>query len=73
MSDSSNSERFHALDATRAFAILIASHHYLVRSTFIGRVLNGRSHPFVAWPRVTNTAFASAANATPANPGTQTP
>ncbi len=33
-----------------AFAILFASYHYCVRSTFIGRILNGRSHPLVAWP-----------------------
>jgi peptidoglycan/LPS O-acetylase OafA/YrhL len=32
------------------FVILFASYHYLVRSTFIGRMLNGRSHPLVAWP-----------------------
>jgi peptidoglycan/LPS O-acetylase OafA/YrhL len=33
-----------------AFAILFTSYHYLVRSTFIGQVLNGRRYPFVAWP-----------------------
>jgi peptidoglycan/LPS O-acetylase OafA/YrhL len=33
-----------------AFALLFASYHYLVRSTFIGLVLNGRPYPFVAWP-----------------------
>ncbi len=33
-----------------AFPLLFASYHCLVRSTFIGRVLNGQSHPFVAWP-----------------------
>jgi hypothetical protein len=33
-----------------AFVLLFASYHFLVRSTFIGRVLNGRSHPFIAWP-----------------------
>jgi hypothetical protein len=33
-----------------AFVILFGSYHYLVRSTFIGRLLNGQSHPFVAWP-----------------------
>ncbi len=26
------------------------TYHYFVRSTFIGRVLNGRAYPFVAWP-----------------------
>jgi hypothetical protein len=29
-----------------AFTVLYASYHYLVRSTFIGRTLNGRAHPF---------------------------
>ncbi len=33
-----------------AFTALFASYHYLVRSTFIGRMLNGQSYPFVAWP-----------------------
>jgi hypothetical protein len=33
-----------------AFTLLFASYHYLVRSTFIGRMLNGQSYPFVAWP-----------------------
>jgi hypothetical protein len=33
-----------------AFTVLFASYHYLVRSTFIGRTLNGQSFPFVAWP-----------------------
>ena len=33
-----------------AFTVLFASYHYLVRSTFIGRILNGQSYPFVAWP-----------------------
>jgi peptidoglycan/LPS O-acetylase OafA/YrhL len=33
-----------------AFALLFASYHYLVRSTFIGQLLNGRRYPFVAWP-----------------------
>lgn len=32
------------------FAILFSSYHYFVRSTFIGRLLNGQSYPFVAWP-----------------------
>ncbi len=32
------------------FAILFRSYQYLVRSTFIGRLLNGQSYPFVAWP-----------------------
>jgi peptidoglycan/LPS O-acetylase OafA/YrhL len=41
--------KFFLLNAI-AFAILFASYHYLVRSTFIGRILNGRAHPFVAWP-----------------------
>jgi peptidoglycan/LPS O-acetylase OafA/YrhL len=56
-----------------AFPVLFASYHYLVRSTVIGRVLNGQSHPFVAWP------FASAANArtssgrTPGRPSTPAP
>jgi peptidoglycan/LPS O-acetylase OafA/YrhL len=30
--------------------LLLASYHYLVRSTLIGLVLNGRRYPFVAWP-----------------------
>jgi hypothetical protein len=34
------------------FALMFASYHYLVRSTFIGQVLNGRRYPFVAWPFV---------------------
>ena len=29
--------------------VCFASYHYLVRSTFIGRVLNGRKYPFVPW------------------------
>lgn len=33
-----------------AFAICFASYHYLVRSTFIGRVINGRAYPLIAWP-----------------------
>jgi hypothetical protein len=33
-----------------AFVVLFASYHYFVRSTFIGRLLNGQSHPFTAWP-----------------------
>jgi hypothetical protein len=34
------------------FALMFASYHYFVRSTFIGQVLNGRRYPFVAWPFV---------------------
>ncbi len=26
--------------------LLFASYHFLVRSTFIGKILNGRAHPF---------------------------
>jgi peptidoglycan/LPS O-acetylase OafA/YrhL len=33
-----------------AFAALYASYHYLVRSTPIGRMLNGRRYPFVLLP-----------------------
>lgn len=33
-----------------AFVVLFSSYHYLVRSTIIGRLLNGQSHPFTAWP-----------------------
>ncbi len=33
-----------------ASTLLLASYHYLVRSTLIGLVLNGRRYPFVAWP-----------------------
>lgn len=33
-----------------AFAILFVSYHYCVRSTIIGRILNGRTHPLAAWP-----------------------
>ena len=33
-----------------AFAVLFASYHYLVRSSLIGQVLNGRRYPFVLWP-----------------------
>lgn len=33
-----------------AFTILFATYHYLARSTWIGRMLNGQAHPFVAWP-----------------------
>lgn len=33
-----------------SFVILYASYHYLVRSTFIGRVLNGRRYPLVPFP-----------------------
>jgi peptidoglycan/LPS O-acetylase OafA/YrhL len=33
-----------------AFPILFASYNYLVRSTWIGELLNGRKYPFVAWP-----------------------
>lgn len=33
-----------------AFAVLFASYHYLVRSTIIGRLLNGQTHPFTPSP-----------------------
>ena len=33
-----------------AFTILFASYHYLVRSTFIGRILNGRACSVARWP-----------------------
>lgn len=33
-----------------ALTLLFASYHYLVRSSFIGRMLKGQSYPFVAWP-----------------------
>ena len=33
-----------------AFSLLFASYHYVARSTWIGRMLNGHAHPFVAWP-----------------------
>jgi hypothetical protein len=33
-----------------AFPVLFASYHYLVRSTFIGQVLNGQRFPFVLRP-----------------------
>lgn len=32
-----------------ATIVCFASYHYLVRSTFIGRALNGRTYPFVPW------------------------
>lgn len=47
------------------FVVLFASYHYLVRSTVIGRVLNGRSHPFVAWPFRRSAAADSTAGASP--------
>lgn len=33
-----------------AFVLLFASYHYLVRSTYIGKVLNGRRYPFSVFP-----------------------
>jgi peptidoglycan/LPS O-acetylase OafA/YrhL len=33
------------------FAIMLPSYHYLVRSTWIGRILNGRTYPFRPWFR----------------------
>jgi len=30
--------------------LLFGSYHYLVRSTFIGKALNGRAYPFRPWP-----------------------
>ncbi len=33
-----------------AFVVLFASYHYFVRSTILGRILNGQSHPFTPWP-----------------------
>jgi hypothetical protein len=33
-----------------AFIPLFLSYHFLVRSTFIGAILNGQRHPFVPWP-----------------------
>jgi hypothetical protein len=54
-----------------AFPILFLSYHYLVRSTIIGRMLNGQSYPFVVWP------FAGAAgariSAAPTTPDGQDP
>lgn len=32
-----------------AIAVLVPSYHYLVRSTFIGTMLNGRKYPFRPW------------------------
>ena len=31
------------------FGILFASYHLMVRSTWIGSLLNGRMYPFVLW------------------------
>jgi hypothetical protein len=33
-----------------AFVLLFSSYHFLVRSTAIGRILNGQSYPFEFWP-----------------------
>jgi hypothetical protein len=33
-----------------AFTVLFATYHYLVRSTFLGQMLNGQRYPFLAWP-----------------------
>jgi peptidoglycan/LPS O-acetylase OafA/YrhL len=33
-----------------ALPLLYLSYHYCVRSTFIGRQLNGRRYPFTSWP-----------------------
>lgn len=49
-----------------AFAVLFASYHYLVRSTFIGRALNGQSYPFTPWP------FAAPPPSMPATAGVAT-
>ena len=43
-----------------AFTLLFASYHFLVRSTFLGRVLIGRSHPLVVWPFRKTPAIAAA-------------
>ncbi len=56
-----------------AFAVLFASYHFLVRSTFIGRVLNGRSYPFVAWLCRLNDTSISTANAAASHFGIRTP
>lgn len=32
-----------------AILVLILSYQYLVRSTFIGKMLNGRRYPFTPW------------------------
>lgn len=34
-----------------AFAIMMPSYHYLVRSTWLGKLLNGRTYPFRPWFR----------------------
>lgn len=41
-----NQERFHSLDAVRGLALLLGlfTYKYLVRSTFIGALLNGRRY-----------------------------
>jgi hypothetical protein len=33
-----------------AFVLLFSSYHFLVRSTAIGRILNGQSYSFELWP-----------------------
>jgi len=42
----------YALILTSTGALLLASYHYLVRSTFLGKFLNGRKYPR-ALPMVT--------------------
>ncbi len=37
--------------------ILFGSYHYFVRSTFVGKLLNGRAYPFVPWPFSCQTTF----------------
>lgn len=45
---------------TVTFAILLVSYHFLVRSTWLGKWLNGRRHPF-RWNPLASTASSSLA------------
>lgn len=49
-----------------AFAVLFASYHYFVRSTFLGQVLNGQRHPFTFWPVLRSPTPRVAASGVPA-------
>ncbi len=54
-----------------ATILCFASYHYLVRSTLIGRVLNGRRYPFVPWFGVSRSKNSPAVSTGPLAPKTR--